>query len=93
MEQYQLQIMVAGCAGTGKSAVAQLIADTLKANGFNVDLVEEEHAPRTPEMLAQIVQTMSARDTKLAIKMTEMKITVGSVQLARDSAPSWRVVS
>lgn len=43
----ELQIMLTGHTGTGKSAVGHAIASLLKENGFNVTFIDDRHVTPT----------------------------------------------
>ena len=77
--KHELTVSVIGRAGSGKSAVAQIITEALQAAGYlHVDLVEDDHPPRDPARLDEIVNYMG--DTT--------SIVVNTVQARRtDSRP------
>jgi polynucleotide 5'-kinase involved in rRNA processing len=65
-----LRVTVSGRACSGKSAMAQLIAETLLKHGFQVDLEETEHPLRDTVVLSEIVGQLKDQ-TQVVIDMKQ----------------------
>lgn len=72
----ELKVTVSGRTGSGKSAVAQLIAEFLIANGFSAVLVENEHRPRDVVSLNMILTEMKP---KVSIQVQTQSVRVRSI--------------
>ena len=72
----ELKVTVSGRTGSGKSAVAQLIAEFLIANGFSAVLVENEHRPRDVVSLNMILTEMKP---KVSIQVQTQAVRVRSI--------------
>ena len=64
----EIKVVVMGLAGSGKSAVAQLIEETLSGCGIRVEFQNPDHGPRSTEALQQCLKSLSEIDTKVTIE-------------------------
>jgi len=55
----KVTVTITGKAGTGKSAIGQLISNKLTEVGIDTYLINAECRPRTDEDLAACIQTLS----------------------------------
>lgn len=72
--QKELNVIVAGKPGNGKTAVAELIAKTLKEHGFDVTYSNTEDRPMSDQQ----------KNKRVEVLASVTKINVNEVQLARE---------
>lgn len=74
----ELKVTVSGKAGSGKSAVAQLLAEFLSANGFSTVLVENEHRPRDVDSLNMILTEIKPK-VSIEVQSKATRLNLGSM--------------
>lgn len=62
-----IEIKVGGRAGSGKSAIGQLIAEHLKLHGFDATWSNDEHGPRDMHNLNRCLDSIRERGASIGV--------------------------